>query len=191
VEEPIRPDRRPRAVRRQLTLLALALSLVAGCQQPGGSSAPPTGAVPTVGPSPSIAPTAAPTTAGGIDVLIADLGSAGATVTKGTTFSSAPVGGEGTTVCVGTEVIRVYEFIDHEAALAASATIDRDDPSIIDNGVVSWTGRPRFWLRDRVLVLYLGADAPTDEALRTLLGPPFAEAEEGFMPLPDPACQAQ
>ena len=162
-------------MRRQLLLLPLVLIGTLGCQ-PSGATSPPSIAPPSV----------EPTTTGGIDVLIADLGAGGATVEKGATFSSDPVGGEGTTVCVGEETIRTYEFIDHEAALAASQKIDPDDPTKIGNAVVSWMGKPRFWLRDRILVLYLGADEPTEAALLDLLGEPFAEGAEGFMPLPEP-----
>jgi hypothetical protein len=86
--------------------------------------------------------------------------------------------------------VQVYQFIDHEAALAASAKIDREDPSKIGNSLVDWVGRPRFWLRDRIIVLYLGQDDSTDGELRALLGRPFAEGEGGGpMPLAGPACR--
>jgi hypothetical protein len=125
----------------------------------------------------------------GIDGLVADLVTAGSDARSGTTFTSEPIGGQGSTVCVGTETVRAYEFIDHEAALAASQTIDRDDPTQVGNGIVDWAGAPRFWLRDRVIVLYLGEDAATDSTLRTLLGPPFAEGQAGRLPLPEPPCR--
>jgi hypothetical protein len=67
--------------------------------------------------------------------------------------------------------------------------IDPKDPSNVGTGIVEWAGAPRFWLRDNVIVLYLGQDAATDAALRALLGTPFAEGEAGRMPLPGPDCQ--
>jgi hypothetical protein len=92
-------------------------------------------------------------------------------------------------VCVGTEAVQVYVLKDHEAVRAAASMIDPDDPSKIGTSIVDWAGRPRFWLRDRILVLYIGDDAATDAALRTLLGEPFAEAPgPGRPPLPAPDC---
>jgi hypothetical protein len=132
--------------------------------------------------------TPAATALHGIDGLVADLVAAGTDAKAGTTFTSEPIGGQGSTLCVGTETVRAYEFIDHEAALAASQTIDRDDPTKIGNGIVDWAGAPRFWLRDRVIVLYLAQDAATDSTLRALLGPPFAEGRVGRIPLPEPPC---
>jgi hypothetical protein len=119
---------------------------------------------------------------------VADLTAAGVTATEGSFFSTDPIGGEGKTVCVGEETVQVYQFIDHEAALAISRKIDPRDPSKVGSSLVDWAGVPRFWLRDRVIVLYLGQDAATDAALRALLGQPFAEGQPGRMPLPMPPC---
>lgn len=150
-------------------LVTAALIVVVGCQA-------------------TTSQTPAATAPHGIDGLVTDLVAGGTDAKVGTPFMSEPIGGQGSTVCVGTETVRAYEFIDHEAALAASQTIDRDDPSLVGNGIVEWTGAPRFWLRDRVIVLYVGEDAATDSSLRTLLGPPFAEGQTGRMPLPEPPC---
>jgi hypothetical protein len=175
------PDRAP--------LLGLLVAIVIGCQPSPGATAEPTigpTSVPTAGATPAPSPSAAT----GIDALVADLAGDGAVAKVGSSFAAEPIGGQGMTVCLGAETLRTYEFLDHDAALAAADTIDRDDPSNIDGGVVEWNGRPRFWLRDRIIVLYLGADPATDAALRALLGPPFAESQEpgrGF--LPNPPCQ--
>ncbi|MEO5619202.1 MAG: hypothetical protein ABIS67_15640 [Candidatus Eisenbacteria bacterium] len=152
-------------------LLALALLVLVGCQS-----------APTPTPTP-IAPT-------GATGLVADLVTGGANAKLGSFFQSEPIGCNGVSVCLGAETVQVYEFIDHEAALAASAKIGRDDPSHVGNGIVEWTGTPRFWLRDRVIVLYLGKAEATDKALRALLGQPFAESREpGLAQLPTPPCQ--
>ena len=120
---------------------------------------------------------------------MADLVAAGASATLGSNFLAEPLPGEGVLVCVGKEPVQVYVLKDHEAALAAASKIDRNDPSKIGTSIVDWAGTPRFWLRDRILVLYLGTNAVTDAALRTLLGPPFAEAHvPGRPPVPAQDC---
>ncbi len=149
-------------------LLGAAVILLAACQATTGPSAAPT-----------------PTAAVGIDGLVLDLTSAGAVAKVGSPFLAEPIGGQGMTVCIGAETLQTYGFIDHEAALAASTKIDKDDPTKVNGGVVDWVGAPRFWLRDRIIVLYLGDDAQTDAALRALLGRPFAQSTEpgrGFLP---------
>jgi hypothetical protein len=157
-------------VHLRAALVTAALITVVGCQA-------------------STSRTPAATAPHGIDGLVADLVTARTDPKSGTAFTSEPIGGQGSTVCLGTETVRAYEFIDHEAALAASQTIDRDDPSRVGNGIVDWAGAPRFWLRDRVIVLYLGEDAEIEATLRTLLGPPFAQGQAGRMPLPEPPCR--
>ncbi|HUQ44769.1 MAG TPA: hypothetical protein VM451_10230 [Candidatus Limnocylindria bacterium] len=164
---------------RQL-LLTPVLLLVVACQ---GAATPPPSAPPTTAPAGTPSPTLA-----GLGGVAADLTAAGVTAKAGSAFSTEPIGGEGFALCVGAETVQTYAFIDHEAALAAQAKIDREDPSTIGTTHVNWTGKPRFWLRDNLILLYLGEDAATDAALRTLLGPPFAEGEAGGMPLAGPPC---
>ena len=112
---------------------------------------------------------------GGPDRLIADLQVTGLPAGLGTEFDGVVLGGQGTTVCVGEESVQVHEFVDAAAAMEAAATVDRADPSMVGNAIVEWIGPPRFWLRDQVIVLYVGDDAAVDAALRTILGRPFAE----------------
>jgi len=107
--------------------------------------------------------------------LIADLQVRGLPAAMGTEFDAALLGGEGRVVCVGRESVQVYEFSDGEAAGDAAATVNRNDPSNVGNGIVEWIGPPRFWLRDEAIVIYVGGDAGVDAALRTILGQPFAE----------------
>jgi hypothetical protein len=169
------------------SLLFVALSACSPAATPGPTA---TGAsAPSASPPPVIVGTPGPTAADGADALVADLVAGGATAKLGSNFLAAPLRGEGVLVCVGTEAVQVYVQKDHEAALAVASTIDPEDPSKIGTSIVTWTGRPRFWLRDRIIVLYSGTDAATDAALRTLLGQPFAESHEpGPPPLPAPDC---
>ena len=162
-----------------------ALIAVVGCQ---AAASPTPTSTPNPGPSATPVSTPSPSAADGVDGLVAALDAAGVDAKADAVIATEPIGGVGATVCVGPETLRVYEFIDHEAALAASVKIDRDNPSQIGGAMITWAGKPRFWLRDRIIILYLGEDAATDATLRSVLGPPFAEGEGG-MPLPEPPCQ--
>ena len=173
-----------------LIMLPLAIA-TAGCQ-PAPATGPTSTARGTPDPTPATtasASTSPSATADGIEALIADLQAAGVPATLGSSFDASLLGGEGATVCVGPETIQVFSFLDNQAALAAAAKVDRDDPSVIGNAIVEWIGRPRFWLRDDLIALYLGDHAATDAALRRVLGQPFAELEGGRPPLAGPDCQ--
>lgn len=188
--EPYRGPCRHARMNLKTPLLGVPLMVLIACQ-PGGSGgptltpAPPTQSPAAPTPSPT-APAPSPTAATGLKELVADLNARGASAKIGSAFLAEPLGGQGMSVCVGDETLQTYEMIDHEAALATSVKIDRDDPSKVGNAIVEWSGQPRFWLRDRIIVLYLGDDAATDTLLRNLLGPPFAESREpgpGMLPM--------
>jgi hypothetical protein len=186
--EPLARDGRLAPVKlRLMTLAMIGLAACAPAASPGPTTTGPTG---TLGTSPPVIfGTPEPTLAGGAEGLVADLVARGATARLGASFLAEPLQGEGVVVCVGAEALQVYVLKDHEAALAAASRIDRNDPSKIGTALVDWAGTPRFWLRDRILVLYLGTDVATDAVLRALLGSPFAEAHEaGRPPLPAPDC---
>jgi hypothetical protein len=46
-----------------------------------------------------------------------------------------------------------------------ASRIKPDDPSNLGTSIVEWAGRPRFWQRDRILVMYLGESAATEALL--------------------------
>jgi hypothetical protein len=110
----------------------------------------------------------------GVEGLVADLAATSAPVRQADTFAPAPLPGQGVLLCVGHEEVRVYAFATEQARLAAAGSIDPTDPSHVGTSIVEWTGNPRFWQRDRILVLYLGTDASTDALLTSVMGPPFA-----------------
>lgn len=110
--------------------------------------------------------------------LIAELEASGATAEQVETFSSDPLGGDGLLVCVGAEEVWVYLFPSNGDAGAAAARIDPDDPSNLGSAMVAWSGRPRFWHRGPILVLYLGEDPATEGILASVLGTPFASGTE-------------
>ena len=107
--------------------------------------------------------------------LIAELNTAGVATDQVDTFATDPVGGTGTLVCVGEEEVRLYLFEDEEAAGEVATRIDPADPSNLGNAIIEWVGRPRFWQRGPMLVLYLGEDLATEDLLIEKLGPPFAQ----------------
>lgn len=163
------------AMKLRTSLLGLAALILAACQAPGATGSPPTASLSAVR---------------GIEGLVGDLRGAGVDAKAGGQFMSEPIGGQGAVVCIGPESVQTYQFIEHEAALAAAAKIDRQDPSKVGTGIVDWAGTPRFWLRENLIVLYLGQDPGTDTALRTLLGQPFAQGQPGRPPLlGGPDCQ--
>lgn len=109
------------------------------------------------------------------DRLIAELNGAGVTTLRVDTFSTEPLGGTGTLVCVGDEVVAIYLFNDEATATEVAARIDPVDPSNLGNASVAWAGRPRFWQRGPMLILYVGEDVATEYLLTEVLGPPFAQ----------------
>lgn len=186
--EPLGPHRRLVPVKR--TVFAVVLLAIAACS-PNASPAATASAEPGASgtPPPVILGTPQPTIEPGAEGLVADLVAGGASAKLGSNFLAQPMPGEGVLVCVGNEPVQVYVLKDHEAALAAASVIDPDDLSMVGSSIVEWAGRPRFWLRDRIVVLYVGDDAATDAALRSLLGRPFAESRDaGRPPLPAPDC---
>jgi hypothetical protein len=117
----------------------------------------------------------------GVEGLVADLATASAPVRQADTFDPTPLSGQGVLLCIGHEEVRVYVFATQGARLTAAGSIEPTDPSHVGTSIVEWTGNPRFWQRDRILVLYLGADASTDALLTSILGPPFARGLGGAL----------
>lgn len=146
--------------RRMRRLSTLLLSLVIACSG--------TGEVTTSGASEQ-------SPEGDPDRLIGEINDAGIATDPVDTFTTYPLGGTGTLICVGTEEVRIYLFNDEAAAIEVAMRIDPADPSNLGNVIIEWAGRPRFWQRGPMLVLYLGEDAATENLLNALLGPPFAE----------------
>lgn len=138
----------------------LATVLVVACATPAGS------------PAPSAA-------GGGVEGLVSDLAAASAPVRQADRFDPAPLPGQGVLLCLGREEVRVYVFPTEQARAAAAGSIDPRDPSHIGTSIVEWRGNPRFWQRDRILVLYVGPDASIEALLTTFMGPPFARGQGG------------
>lgn len=152
------------------SFLLLAAVLVAGC----GWSA-------SAGSSPS-------TSGDGPEALIADLQRAGATTTNQGSFTPDPFPGKGVSLCVNGQPVNVYVFASAAEREQASGGIDRTDPFHVGTAIVEWIGSPRFWERDRILVLYLGPDPAVEALVTSVLGPPFARGGLGRPPQPPETC---
>jgi hypothetical protein len=156
-------------MRRAIQLLVACLVLT-GC----ASASPSATAGPIEGP-------------GGIEGLTADLERARAVVKPASQFAGDPLPASGFLICVSGEPVRVYVFSSAQERLKVTSTIDRNDPSKVGTSMVDWMGTPRFWQRDRILVLYLGTKGDTENLLTSVLGPPFARGQ-GRPPMIPDAC---
>ena len=109
----------------------------------------------------------------------------------GTDEDAGLFGGEPTVICVADESVNVYEYPDVDSAIEAAELVDRDDPSVVGNAIFEWAGTPHFWLRDRLMVLYVGEDAAVEAALSQVLGIPFAEGTDPGRGVPGgrPPCE--
>lgn len=125
--------------------------------------------------------------ADGPEALIADLRAAGAEARLGQLFSADPFQAQGVLMCVGSQPVQLFVFGSVPELVQAAARIDPTDPSNMGTTMVDWNGQPRFWQRDRLLILYLGNDAATDTLLRSLLGQPFSSGQ-GRPLLRDDSC---
>lgn len=120
----------------------------------------------------------------GVAVLAGDLRTVGATVTELGGFNPDPLGGRGVRLCVAGQQVSLYVYPTAQDRAVASARIDPNDPSNLGIAMVEWAGNPRFWQRDRIIVLYLGSDAAVEVGITSVLGPPFARGR-GRPPGPD------
>lgn len=166
--------RRPAQVPRLAILVVLALVATA-CSvaplPPPSREPSPTGS-PAVG---SMSPETRP--AGPVEAFAAELLAAGATVADQGAFNSVPLGGRGVRLCVAGQQVSVYLYETDEQRAAVTATIDPQDPSNVGRAIIEWAGNPRLWLRDRIIVLYLGGDPAVEAGITSVLGPPFARGQ--------------
>jgi len=185
VEEPGRVFERPAQMLRLAIPLCAALVAAACGVGPSPTATPES-------PPPS-SPTAGGSTAGGLSPDVAAFGGAlqagGAAVTELGTFNPDPLGGRGIHLCVAREQVNVYVYGSEQERQAVADRIDPDDPGNVGTAMVSWVGNPRFWQRDRLIVLYLGKDPAVEAGISAVLGEPFARGQGRGPVGPDqPAC---
>lgn len=99
-------------------------------------------------------------------------------------FDGEPLATVQTLLCVDGEDVRVFTYGSQEERAAFSAQIDPNDPTNVGTAIVEWDGWPKFWQRDRIIVLYLGRDEGTIDLLTELMGDPFAQGQDRPQRLP-------
>ena len=123
--------------------------------------------------------------------LIDNLRGAGASVEPAGSVSSEFFSVPGEAITVNGAQVHVFEYADAAQAKAEAAYISPDggrisvpdpsDPSREREILVEWMGTPHFYLRERLIVQYIGDDAAVVNVLKAALGPQFAG---GAAPLP-------
>lgn len=105
------------------------------------------------------------------------LRAAGAVVAPEGLVSLAFLRVDGTLLRVGDERVQVYEYPADDAAHADAARFSSDGAwvsSDIGATLVNWFATPHLYRASRLMVVYVGDDAPTLELLASILGAPFA-----------------
>ena len=119
------------------------------------------------------------TTQPDLDVLIDELRVLGAVVERSGPINQPFFPVSGVRLLVNGHQVGVYAFPTSEGAAAAAGGVSADGSSIVGNGVaynVLWVGPPHFFLRDRLIVLYVGDASDILELLQRVLESQFAGA---------------
>ena len=90
------------------------------------------------------------------------------------------------TLQVNGELVRAFEFPDGESAAEEAAGVSPDGTSVelhTESGLsmtsISWIAPPHFYRSGRLIVLYVGWDAPLTEVLEAALASQFAGKPTG------------
>lgn len=110
--------------------------------------------------------------------LVAQLNAQGINATLGTNRVQQPFfSGNGQEVQVNGETIQIYQYSNAASAQSDANTISNDGMSV--NGTqVSWAGPPHFFLKDNLLVLYVGSNPQMLNTLQSALGVQLAGASD-------------
>lgn len=112
-----------------------------------------------------------------VSALATRLAATGASVRELGGVTSLPFAGQATRLCVDGQAFTVFGYGSEQERANDAASIDPTDPAHVGTAIVEWAGTPRFWQRDRILVLYLGDDQGVVDRLTAVLGPPFATGQ--------------
>ena len=112
-----------------------------------------------------------------VDGFVDQVRALGAEVAQSGPINQPFFSASGVRLLVNGHQVSVYAFPTSEGAAAAAGGVSADGSSIVGDGVaynVLWVGPPHFFLRERVIVLYVGDDVEILELLEGILGPQFA-----------------
>ena len=133
---------------------------------------------------------------GNAEALAAALRESGATVVVLDTSDLRFLDGEVTGICVNGERVTVHSYATDQDRILVTSGIDRNDPSHISLPsedpntrrvvIVEWIGRPKFWGRDRVMVIYQGATPALVDLISSVMGPPLVTGQGEDPPGPNP-----
>jgi hypothetical protein len=105
--------------------------------------------------------------------LIASLRAAGAPVEQAGGADQPFLSVKGVTIKVHGADVQVFQYRNPADTEAQAAAISPDGGTV-GTTKIHWVGRPHFYKKERVLVLYVGDDAKVLKALEAVLGPQFA-----------------
>ena len=112
-----------------------------------------------------------------VDAFVDQLRALGVDVEQSGPINQPFFPASGVRLLVNGHQVSAYAFSTSEIAAAAAGGVSADGSTIVGDGVaynVLWVGPPHFFLRERVIVLYVGDDGEILELLEGVLGPQFA-----------------
>lgn len=140
-------------------LLVVFAFLVSGCANNSQAASP--------------APTTEPPAVEDKASLVAALESAGATVEPAESISQPFFTPEGSIIKVIGADVQVFEYESPEEMENEAFQVSADGGSI-GTSMATWIDDPHFYKAGRIIVLYVGSDAPVLDLLEGALGPQFA-----------------
>ena len=124
-------------------------------------------------------------------LLVSDLVGLGAPVGQGGAVSQPFFSVEGQEIIVDREAVQVFSYASPEAAQADADLVD-ETGSGVGTSMVTWIAPPHFYLRDSLLVLYVGDNSGVTGRLEEVLGPQFAGASKTLArPTGDPQTSSE
>ena len=112
----------------------------------------------------------------GIGTLVSDLEGLGAVVSLGDSLSQPFFSVTGQEVTVNREAVQVFTYPSPKEAQSDADLVDKTGFEV-GTTMVSWVAPPHFFLKDNLLVLYVGGNSAVISLLQETLGPQFAGGE--------------
>tara|TARA_B100000315_G_scaffold249044_1_gene279694 strand:- start:852 stop:1610 length:759 start_codon:yes stop_codon:yes gene_type:complete len=111
-----------------------------------------------------------------IGMLVSELAGQGVAVAEGDAVTQPFFSVPGQIIKVNRESLQVFTY---DSSRAAQVAADLVDPAGFTVGTtsISWVEPPHFYLRDSLMIIYVGVNGSVIGLLETVLGPQFAGAE--------------